>query len=364
MLFSTLARYASRSFIWSFVASIGILSIIVAAFDFAELQRRTAGKIDLPYSTKFTFVLLKTPYIVEQILPFLVLIASLFIFWRMNRNNELVVIRAAGVSVWQLVMPVMVTAWLIGAFDLFIFNDVSSTMMSEEVKMEDTYLGRHRSGARLINSGLWLREKRPDNQQAVYRISKVDLSNQELQNITVYLYENNDRFLKRYDAHVATLEDKKLVLRDVWMIERARAAVQLPKLELDTTLTPDTIQNTGIHESSLSFWKLSGYVDLLDKSGLRSVKYAMYWHAMIARAFWLGMMVLLAAAFTFKPVRTGRTLIMIVMGIFSGFALYFLRDFAYALGTSGALSTQLAAALPPVLTGIVGGTLLLYQEDG
>jgi lipopolysaccharide export system permease protein len=364
MLFSTLARYASRSFIWSFAASVGILSIIVAAFDFAELQRRTAGKVDLPYLTKFAFVLLKTPYIVEQILPFLVLIAALFIFWRMNRNSELIVIRAAGVSVWQLVMPVMVTAWIVGALDLFVFNEISSTMMSEEVKMEDTYLGRHRSGAKLIDSGLWLRERRPNHQQAVYRIARVDMPNRELQNLTIYLYENNDRFLGRYDAHVATLEDKKLVLRDVWKIERARAAVQIPQLDFDTTLTPDTIQNTGIHEASLSFWQLSGYVKLLDRSGLRSVKYAMYWHAMIARAIWLGMMVLLAAAFTFRPVRTGRTLIMLVMGIFSGFALYFLRDFAYALGTSGALSTPLAAALPPVLTGIVGATLLLYQEDG
>lgn len=363
-MFSILTRYISRSFLWSFFASLGILAVIVAAFDFAEIQRRTSGKINVTYLEKFKMVAFKLPFIVEQVLPFIVFIAALFIFWRLNRNHELVVTRAAGVSVWQLVIPVACCAWLVGGLDIFLFNDLSSSLMAREMKMEDKNLERHRSGMKLIQSGLWLREQLPENKQAVYRVTKVDLPNGELQNLTVYQFQNNDIFTGRLDAHSAVLGDGILTLKDVWKIERFRAPTHLPELVIPTTLSQDNIQNTGIHPSSISFWKLPNYVDLLEKSGLRSAKYAMYWHAMIARAVWLGMMVLLAAAFTFQPIRSGKTILMITVGLFSGFALYFLRDFTYALGVSEVMPTLVAASIPPLLTGIVATTLLLYQEDG
>lgn len=149
-----LSRYCSRLFAFSFLGGLGMLAIIVAAFDFAELQRRTSGKFDVSYLVKFKMVLLKLPFILEQVLPFLVFIVALFIFWRMNRNHELVVIRAAGVSVWQLVLPIVCTAWLIGAFDLLVLNEFTANMMAREMKMEDYNLNRHRSGMKLIRSGL------------------------------------------------------------------------------------------------------------------------------------------------------------------------------------------------------------------
>ena len=60
--------------------------------------------------------LLHTPAVSEQILPFAVLFGAMASFITLTRKLELVVARAAGVSVWQFLTPPVVAALRIGVF--------------------------------------------------------------------------------------------------------------------------------------------------------------------------------------------------------------------------------------------------------
>ena len=51
---------------------------------------------------------LRTPTVAEQALPFAVLFGSMIAFLNLSRKLELVVARAAGVSVWQILAPPLV----------------------------------------------------------------------------------------------------------------------------------------------------------------------------------------------------------------------------------------------------------------
>ena len=48
---------------------------------------------------------LKLPHMAQEIMPFAILFGTMMAFWRLTRSNELVVARAAGVSVWQFLTP-------------------------------------------------------------------------------------------------------------------------------------------------------------------------------------------------------------------------------------------------------------------
>ena len=109
---------------------------------------------------------------------------------------------------------------------------------------------------------------------------------------------------------------------------------------------------------------MPSYIALLDSSGLKSLKYRVYWHSLLASALWIGSMVLLAAAFSCRPLRQGKTLLMILIGLIVGFFLYFFKDVTFALGSSGRLPPLIAAWLPPCLTVMVGAVLVFNQEDG
>lgn len=363
-LFSTLSRYVCRNFTIAFLGVVSIFFFIASAIEFSEIERVYAGKGKVGYLTGLKIAVLKAPYILEQVLPFLVFTAALFVFWRFNRNSEITITRAAGISIWQFVFPIVLLALSFGALDLFIFNDFATDMVDKRAKIQDKYKKRKKGGVKLTPSGLWLREAVSENHQVIYRVGRVDLAKGELHDITLYNFEDEDRFTGRIDAATGTLTSDKITLQGVWSAEKFKQAVPFPSLDVPTTLTLENIKSTGINNSMLSFLELPAYIELLEVSGLNSVDYTMYFHSMIGRAFWAGAMILLAAAFSMRPVRSGQTLAMLLIALLSSFALYFFRDFTYALGTSGVLSTGFAAALPPLLTALLGATLLLYQEDG
>ena len=109
---------------------------------------------------------------------------------------------------------------------------------------------------------------------------------------------------------------------------------------------------------------LPKFVNLFEKSGLSGAKYNLYWHSLIARAFWLLAMVMLAATFTMRPFRQGRTGFLIMVGLGMGFVLYFLRDVTYAMGLASTLPIMLAAWAPVGISAMMGIAFLLHWEDG
>lgn len=42
-----------------------------------------------------------------MVFPFVMMIAAMITFWRLSKSNEFVIIRAAGVSIWGFLTPVL-----------------------------------------------------------------------------------------------------------------------------------------------------------------------------------------------------------------------------------------------------------------
>jgi lipopolysaccharide export system permease protein len=361
-VFSLLSRYASRTFLLSFGVALLCLLTIIVLFDFAELQRRVGSK-EISLSMTLNMVFLRAPYYLEQVLPFLVFLASLFVFWRMNRTNELVIFRSTGISLWRLILPISLTALIIGFVDLTAFNPLSSAMHARYEKLEKRYLSKAKEDMKVSPTGLWLSEKMGPN-QAIYRADKIDLKKLEFQNINIIISSPQNEFIERIDAKSAQIQGNRLELLDGWDVHVGKPAEPFSQKFIVTSLDQKKIENMRVSRGSFSFWKLSSYIDLLEASGLQSLKQKMYWHSMLASAFWVGIMVLLAAAFSCRPHRQGKTVLMVLIGLAVGFFLYFFKDMTFALGAAGGLPPMIAAWLPPVVTAMVGAVIVFNQEDG
>ena len=75
-------------------------------------------------------------------------------------------------------------------------------------------------------------------------------------------------------------------------------------------------------------------------------------------------MVLIAAAFTLRHQRGGRTGLMVMFAILLAFVIYFIRNFAQVLGENGQLPAILAAWAPPFAAIGLALGILLHNEDG
>ncbi len=361
-IFSLLSRYASRSFLISFGVIFLCLLTIIILFDFAELQRRVGSK-EINLSMTLNMVFLRAPYFLEQVLPFLIFVAALFVFWRMNRSNELVIFRSTGVSLWRLILPISLTALIIGFVDLMIFNSLSNAMYTRYEKLEKRHLSKDKEEIKISSTGLWLSEKVGPH-QAIYRADKIDLKKLEFQNINIIILSPQNEFMERVDARVAQVQGNHLKLMNGWDMYVGKPAEPFSQKFIETSLDEKKIQNMTVSPGNFSFWKLSSYIDLLEASGLHSLKQRMYWHSLLASAFWGGAMVLLAAAFSCRPFRQGKTVLIIFLGLIVGFFLYFFKNLTFAIGAAGGLPPLIAAWLPPVVTAMVGAVIVFDQEDG
>src|SRR3546814_7483718 len=122
----TLAFYIGRQFLtWFAVMFFTILAVIVL-IDAVELLRRGANRPDATIGIITGMTLLRAPFLGQEALPFAVLFGGIFTFLRLTRTHDLVVARAAGVPVWQFLLPALPVATMLGAVHLTMVNPLSA----------------------------------------------------------------------------------------------------------------------------------------------------------------------------------------------------------------------------------------------
>lgn len=113
MIGGMLSRYIGLRFLGTFLSVFGAIFTPIFVLDFVETLRRSA---DLPGGTTPVLAmvsLLRAPSIAEKVLPFAMLGAAMIALVNLTRRLELVVARAAGVSVWGFA-PVILLAVALG----------------------------------------------------------------------------------------------------------------------------------------------------------------------------------------------------------------------------------------------------------
>lgn len=362
LLFS---RYLMVTLInWGLIVMLAVSSIM-AIFDFTELFRRAATKSNVGVGLIFKMLLLRFPTHIQEILPFIVLFAAILAFWRLNRNHELVIMRVSGLSIWQILMPMITIAFLLGVFDLVFLSPLSAKLMGRFENLQNRYLNENAEMTTLSETGLWLKDRdRNNGTERVIRVERIDFNKNILQGISVYEFDSNSKFDVRTDAREAFLDDTGLHLYEGWQVKPGTVAKYFKDITLATLLNLRNIQESFANPKTLPFWSLIYYANLMEQSGLSGQRYLLRWHGLLAGCVWLGVMVMLAATFSLNPVRSKKTSLIISTGVFVSFLLYFFRDMSTAMGHAGTIPSLLAAWAPTIVTAIFAATKLLYSEDG
>ena len=147
-----------------------VCCVLIFFVDFIEMLRRAGNYAgDIPALLLAWMTLLRLPSFSELILPFAVLIGSIGIFLMLSRSSELVVLRAAGISVWQFTLPAMVVAFLLGIAFVLLYNPIAAVARGEAERL---YADRLRQGSsrcsRQRNAGAWLREDGTDGPTVIH----------------------------------------------------------------------------------------------------------------------------------------------------------------------------------------------------
>lgn len=360
----TLSRYIGRQFLIWFSISFGGLIGLILLLDTVELMRRASGKPDATIDIVLSMALLKLPYMAQEAVPFAILFGGMAAFWRMARNSEMVVVRAAGVSAWQFLLPVLLIAFGIGIFKVTVFNPLAAVTLSRFEQIEGKYLRGKSSLLAVSSSGIWLRQA-DDYGQAVVHARQVSPQGMEMEDVIILMYEGEDRFVKRIDAASAVLEDGYWLLKDCWITSPEQPSRYEPEYTVKTDLTVLKIQDSFATPATISFWDLPAFINTLEKAGFSGVRHRLYFDSLLSDPLLLCAMVLFSGAFALRAAPRRTAVVWTISGgILTGFLLYFLSDVVAALGQSATVPVALAAWTPAIAAILIGVSLLIHIEEG
>ena len=361
-----LSLYIGRQFLASFGVVFAIFLGLIFLLDIVELLRRASSHEDVGAGLVLQMGLMKLPFMGQQAFPFAVLFGAMAAFWRLTRNSELVVARAAGVSAWQFLLPVLVTAFLLGTIKIAALNPLASALLSNFDRLNATYLKGQSNLLSVSANGLWLRQADDKNQSVIHAASiGIDGADIKLNEVTIFVYKGADKFRQRIDAKSAELEDMGWHLYAVVIHDREK---ELPSRKDEawfaTDITVDNINDSFAPPETLSFWDLPGFINNLERAGFSAIRHRLYWHTLLAAPLLLSAMILIAATFTLRHSRVVNVTYVVAGGILTGFLLFFFSDIVFALGTRESIPVVLAAWTPSGVSTLLGLAMVFHLEDG
>ena len=151
-LSKTLFFYIGRQFLWWFLAVFIAMIAVIILVDAVELIRRSSTKTDTTTAIVTSMALLRAPFLAQEAIPFAVMFGGILTYFRLTRNHELVVIRSAGVSVWQFMLPALLVVVMVGIGKVMLLNPLSSLLLQQFEELEGRYL-KGQSSLLAVSSG-------------------------------------------------------------------------------------------------------------------------------------------------------------------------------------------------------------------
>jgi lipopolysaccharide export system permease protein len=177
-----------------------LLAVITFGLTFVIWLTQTVRFLDLiinrglPLTTALYLLSLLVPELLIILLPAALFIATLFVYWRLGVDSELVVLRSAGMSPWQIARPALVTALIVTLLGYWLClslaphanrafatlanelrNDFSQVLLQEGVFTEATpgltVYTRARTAEGAL-AGVVVYDERPGQPQTIYTAAR------------------------------------------------------------------------------------------------------------------------------------------------------------------------------------------------
>ncbi len=360
-----LSLYFARRFLWTFLLVFGAFFGLLLLIDVVDQLRRGAG--DMAASRAIYLALMNAPQNLYRILPLIVILSAIALFLALARSSELVAVRASGRSGLRFLLAPFAAALAVGLLAVAVLDPLVAATSKEYARMAGSADGQ--SVLSVTSDGLWMRQG-DDKGQSVIRAARAAPDGSRLDDVSFFLFSPEGLAIGRIEARSAELQASNWVLTGAkrWDLTvpnpEAIAEVQPDGARLPTDLTPQRIRDGFGEPSTIAFWDLPKYIRELEDAGFSARNYRVWMQMELALPLLLGAMVLVAAGFTMRHARFGKTGQLTLMALAAGFALFFLRNFAQVLGENGQIPIMAAAWSPPVAALLLSIALLLHVEDG
>ena len=358
-------EYVLREFLRTFAMVLISFVMLMLVFTFFELLSDII-KNRTPLVTVGEYLMDLTPSMIYLITPLSVLIGVLVVFGVMNRNSELTAMKATGISLYRIAVPVLAIAAILSV-SLFAFDELYLPQANRRQEaLRDVIKGKPPESVEHPGRRWIFGEQEKGQPARIFYYEYFDPDIDTFGNITVFEFAPGSfRIEKRIYASTAQWEPhlNTWVFEDGWT--RTFSGDEVADYQPFSVSTfpeirePPAYFTREVRQSSeMSFSELAGYIHSLRQSGFNTVPLRVQLNHKLAYPLITLVMGVLAIPFALSMGRRG-SLSGIAVAIGVAIAYFVVSGFFEAMGNVSWLPPVLAAWSPDFLFGLAGAYLLL-----
>jgi lipopolysaccharide export system permease protein len=352
-----LESYVGREFLkLTGLSLLTFVSLFIIVDFFEKIDRLVRAQLGA--GELLTYIALKLPFAVGQVLPAAVLLGVMLTFGLMSRSHETMAIKTSGMNILSLMRPIMIYSglvaflllslnlylipWSQGRLDLFWRTQVDKKPPRNLHTMEN----------------FWYK-----GDQAIYNIVMFQKDIQSMEGVKIYLFDHQFHLVQIVAAARAQWQHNHWRLYQGYIQNfGASGAVSGEKFQQrDLTLTekPKDFAELEKKVTEMDVNELYRYVNRLERDGYKSTPYQVDLYSRFSLAVTPLILVILGLALALRQERIHITAVVAAgLGLMFGYWLFF--GFCDSFGQAGNLPPLLAVIAPHLVFGTLA-VLLLRQ---
>jgi LPS export ABC transporter permease LptG/LPS export ABC transporter permease LptF len=291
-------RYITRRLVPPLLLVLGSSALLYIVIDLSDRVEDMA-KNHVPADVILAYYANLVPQVFLDVTPMALMIAVLILLSVLERQNELTALKAAGISLYRLIVPILLIA-AVSAAGLWVLGEIVVPDANREAKrLRDRITGHEATRSYRSSDRQWLMSR---DDETLYNFLRYDSSSETLIRFTLFRIDE-DMNLR---SHLYTRRAR--YLNGQWIADSGWFRQIYPDgndefrritgpMKLDIMEGPEYFGQEYRRPSEMSIHELRDYIDELVDSGYRPSNLIVRWHQKLTYPLSAFVMILLALPF-------------------------------------------------------------------
>ncbi len=350
-----IVRYVLKLFLSVFgVGLFAFLGLYLVIDFFEKFERLLPRHVSL--SDSIGYFAFRIPFVVSQGIPISAMLATLISLGILNRNRELIALKAAGVNAVTYAGPILVMSILLAFGHFGITESIARPFNRQAEEIWQSKVQQQTNPSGWSKENVWFRGK-----NLIYQIRVYDQRNRSLERVSIFFVDDKFRLVSRLDAKRIRWTGDRWIAENGLVIQSQGSDHQITRFdeqELDLVETPEDFKTLETIPDELNWLDLYSYINKLQQEGYSTVRYQVDWHLRLAYPITTVVLVLFGLATAMYLGHRGGILVGVGIGIIAAGLLLTALQVGGSLGAAGILPPFFAAWSSNCLFGVLGIHLL------
>ena len=210
--------------------------------------------------------LLYVPSLLYNMFPFIILLSGIWFFLMIRKTDEVTAINVSGMSNFSIILIPSILVILLGIFFITSINPITSVLVTKYETIKGNYERDKEYLAAITENGIFIKEKNLDKNNI---IKSSYLKNENLINVTIYEFDNNNDFVRRIEAESANISSLKWSLKNVRIVDADGKVISknIKGFSYISMYDVKKIKSLYSNLDTISFWNIKNEINLLKERG-------------------------------------------------------------------------------------------------